>query len=64
MGSDIELNSSKKISKKELSLGFDNLVKPEYLNMHSVTNVSVANGGINAKFSNEINNDELSIIHN
>ena len=64
MGSDIELNSSKKISKKELSLGFDNLVKPEYLNMHIVTNVSVANGGINAKFSNEINNDELSIIHN
>ena len=64
MESDIALNSSKKICKKELRLGFDNLVKPEYLNIHSVTNVWVANGGINAKFSNEINNDELSIIHN
>ena len=27
--------------------------------MHSVTNFSVENGGINAKFSNEINNDEF-----
>ena len=29
------------------------------LNMHSVTNGSVTNSGINAKFSNEINNDEF-----
>ena len=27
--------------------------------MHSVKNFSVENGGINAKFSNEINNDEF-----
>ena len=59
MGSDIALRSLKKIPKKELGLGFDNLVKPEYLNMHSLINGSVANGGINAKFSNEINNDEF-----
>ena len=59
MGSYIALNSLKKIPKKELGLGFDNLVKPEYLNMQSVINGSVANGGINAKFSNEINNDEF-----
>ena len=36
--------------------------------MHSVTNGSVANGGINTKFSNEINNNEyldpLSTIKN
>ena len=55
MGSDIALNSLQKISKKELGLGFDNLVKPDSLDMHS----SVANGGIKAKFSNEINNDEF-----
>ena len=42
-----------------LGLGFDNLVKPEYLNIRSVTNGSVANGGINSKFSNEIINDEI-----
>ena len=59
MGSDIVLNSLKKIPKKELGLGFDNLVKPEYLNIRSVANGSVANGGINAKFSNGINNDEF-----
>ena len=45
--------------KKVLGLDFDNLVKPDSLDMHSVTNGSVANGGINAKFSNEINNDEF-----
>ena len=59
MESDIALNSLKEIPKKELGLGFDNLVKPEYLNMHSLISGSVANGGINAKFSNEINNDEF-----
>ena len=59
MRSDIALNSLKKIPKKELGLGFDNLVKPKYLNMRSVTNGSIVNGGINAKFSNEINNDEF-----
>ena len=59
MGSNIVLSSLKKIPKKELGLGFDNLVKPEYLNMRSVTNGSVANGAINAKFYNEINNDEF-----
>ena len=59
MGSDIVLNSLHKICKKELGLGFDNLVKPESLDMHSVINGSVANGGINAKFSNKINNDEF-----
>ena len=32
-----------------------NLVKPDSLDMHS----SVANGGIKAKFSDEINNDEF-----
>ena len=58
MGSDIAPNSLQKIPKKELGLGFDNLVKPEYLDMYSVTNDSVANG-INTKFSNEINNDEF-----
>ena len=61
MGSDIALNSLQKIPKKELGLGFDNLVKPGSLDMHSVTNGSVAYGGINAKFSNEINNDEFLI---
>ena len=55
MGSDIALNSLQKMPKKELGLGFDNLVKPDSLDMHS----SVANGGIKAKFSNEINNDEF-----
>ena len=53
------LNSLKKILKKELGLGFDNLVKSEYLNIHSVTNGTVADCGINTKFSNEINNDEF-----
>ena len=55
MGSDIAPNSLQKMPKKELGLGFDNLVKPDSLDMHS----SVANGGIKAKFSNEINNDEF-----
>ena len=59
MGSDIALNYLYKIPKKKLGLGFDNLVKPECLDMHSVKNVSVANSGINAKISNEINNDEF-----
>ena len=59
MRSDIALNSLNKIPKKELGLGFDNLVKPEYLNMRSVINGSVANGGISAKFSIEIKNDEF-----
>ena len=68
MGSDKALNSLKKIPRKELGLGFENLVKREYFNMHNVTNGSVANGGINTKFSDEINNDEflyqLSTIEN
>ena len=68
MESDIALNSLQRITKKKLGLGFDKLVKPEYLDMHSVTNGSVANGGINTKFSNEINNNEyldpLSTIKN
>ena len=68
MESDIALNSLQRITKKELGLGFDKLVKPEYLDMHSVTNGSVANGGINAKFSKEISNNEyldpLSTIKN
>ena len=59
MGSDIALNYLYKIPKKKLGLGFDNLVKPESLDMHSVKNVSAANSGINAKISNEINNDEF-----
>ena len=59
MGSDIALNSLQKISKKELGLGFDNLVKPDSLDIHSVTNGSVVNGGINVNFSNEINNNEF-----
>ena len=58
MGSDIVLNSLKTILKKGLGLGFDSLVKPEYLNMHSVTSGSVANGGVNEIKSNEINNGE------
>ena len=53
------LNSLKKIPKKEVGLGFDNLVKPEYLNMPSVTNGSLANPGISTKFSNKIKNDEF-----
>ena len=53
------LNYLKKIPKKEVGLGVDNLVKPEYLNMPSVTNGSLANGGISTKFSNEIKNDEF-----
>ena len=59
MRSDIALNSLQRIPKNELGLGFDNLVKADSLDMHSVTNGSVSNGGINAKFSNEINNDEF-----
>ena len=63
MGLDITLYYLQKIPKKELSLGFDNLGKPEYLDMHIGTNGSVTNGGINAKFSNEMDHDR-SIIHN
>ena len=62
------LNSLNKISKKEVGLGFDSLVKPEYLNMPSVTNGSLANAGMSTKFSNKIKNDEfldpLSTIEN
>ena len=36
MGSDIALNYLKKIPKKELGLGFDNLVKLEYLDMRPI----------------------------
>ena len=54
MRSDIALNSLQKIPRKGLGLGFDSLVKTDSLDMHSVTN-----GGINAKFSNEMNNDEF-----
>ena len=57
MGSNVVLSSLKKIPKKELGLGFDNLVKPEYLNMRSVTNGSVTNGGFNANLSINIKND-------
>ena len=59
MRSDIALNSLQKIPKKELGLPFDNLVKPQSLDMHIVANGSVGNGGINSKFSNKINNDEF-----
>ena len=59
MGPDIALNYLTKIPKKELGLAFDNLVKPKYLNMYCITTGRVANGGINAKFSNEIKNDEF-----
>ena len=59
MGSDIALNFSHKIPNKDLDLIFDNLVQSDSLDMHSVTNGSVANGGINAKFSNQIGNDEF-----
>ena len=59
MWSDIALNSFNEIPKKELALGFKNLVKPEYLYMSSVTKGSVANGGINATFSIKINNYEF-----
>ena len=59
MGSNIALNSLQKIPKEELGLPFDNLVKPQSLDMHIVANGSVGNGGINSKFSNKINNDEF-----
>ena len=46
--------------KKELGLGFENFIKPENIDMHSVTNDSVAMlVSIKAKFSNKINNDEF-----
>ena len=45
----------------ELGLGFDNLFKPEYLNIRSVTNGSFADGGINAKFPNEIHIKNLQL---
>ena len=64
MRSDIALNSLQKIPKKELGLPFDNLVKPQSLDMHIVTNGSVANGDINSKFSYKINTDPLSTIKN
>ena len=59
MGSDIALNPLQKIPTKELGLSFDNLVKPDSLDIHSVTNGTIVNGSINAKFSNKINNDEF-----
>ena len=59
MGSDIVLSFLQKIPRKELGLGFYNLVKPECLDLRSVTNGNVENSGINAKFSNKINNDEF-----
>ena len=59
MGSDIALISLQKIPTKELGLVFDNLVERDSLDIHSVTNGTILNGGINAKFSNEINNDEF-----
>ena len=59
MGSDIALSFLQKIPRKELGLGFYNVVKPECLDMRSVTNGSVENSGINAKFSNKIINDEF-----
>ena len=59
MRSDIALNSSHEIPNKDLDLIFDNLVQSDSLDMHSVTNGSVAYGGINAKFSNQIRNDEF-----
>ena len=39
MRSDIALNSLQRIPKNELGLGFDNLVKVDSLDMHSVTKV-------------------------
>ena len=59
MRSNIALNSLQKIPRKGLGLGFDSLVKTNSLDMPSITNGSVANGGINTKFSNEMNNDEF-----
>ena len=59
MGCDIASNCLESISKKELGLIFENLLQSDSLDMHSVTNGSVAYGGINAKFSKEINNDEF-----
>ena len=68
MGSDIKMNFLKKFPKKAPSLGFENLVKPEYLNRRSNTQGNDANDSINAKFSNEIKNyeflDPLSTIKN
>ena len=68
MGSDIKMNFLKKFPQKALSLGFENLVKPEYLNRRSNTQGNDANDSINAKFSNEIKNyeflDPLSTIKN
>ena len=51
MGSDIALNCLKKIPKKELGLAFDNLLKPKYINMRSVTNGCVVNGGIESSLA-------------
>ena len=59
MGSDIVLNFLQEIPKKYLGLTFENLVQSDSLDTRSVTNGSVANGGIKAKFSNEINIDEF-----
>ena len=59
MVSDIALNFSQKIPKKDLNLNFDNLLKSGSLDFNNVTNGNVANGGINAKFSNEVRHDEF-----
>lgn len=52
MGSETALHYLQKIPKKQLGLSFDDLAKPDSLDMQSVTNVSVGNG----KFPSEINN--------
>ena len=59
MGSDIALNFLQEIPKKYLGLTFENLVKSDSLDTRSVTTGSVANGGVKAKFSNEINIDDF-----
>ena len=59
MVSDIALHFSQKIPKKDLNLILDNLLQSGYLDFNNVTNGNVANGGINAKFSNEVRNDEF-----
>ena len=61
MKSDIALNSFKKMPKEEQGLGFENLVKAEYLNMRTARTSSVANGGVNTKFSKEIKKDDSTV---
>ena len=59
MVSDIALHFSQKIPKKDLNLILDNLLQSGSLDFNNVKNGNVANGGINAKFSNEVRNDEF-----